>query len=208
MATVQHRPHPKTNPDTVLLQLPKALGLQVTREQFAALAAANRDLHLERTASGELVVNPPTGWETGEQNWSLAGELYLWWRSAGEPGKAFDSSTGFVLPNGAIRSPDAAWVSPERWEALTPEQTAMFAAVCPDFVVELRSRSDRLPELQAKLAEYRENGARLGWLLDPVTRRVEVYRPGQAVEVLDDPGELSGENVLPGFRLELRRVWG
>lgn len=208
MATVQHRLHPKTNPDTVLLQLPKALGLQVTREQFMALAAANRDLHLERTASGELVVNPPTGWETGEQNWSLAGELYLWWRSAGEPGKAFDSSTGFLLPNGAIRSPDAAWVSPERWEALTPEQTAMFAAVCPDFVVALRSRSDRLPELQAKLAEYRENGARLGWLLDPVTRRVEVYRPGQAVEVLDDPGELSGENVLPGFRLELRRVWG
>ncbi len=208
MATVQHRPHPKTNPDTVLLQLPKALGLQVTREQFTALAAANRDLHLERTASGELVVNPPTGWETGEQNWSLAGELYLWWRSAGEPGKAFDSSTGFVLPNGAIRSPDAAWVSPERWEALTPEQTAMFAAVCPDFVVELRSRSDRLPELQAKLEEYRENGARLGWLLDPVARRVEVYRPGQAVEVLDDPLELSGEEVLPGFLLELRRVWG
>lgn len=192
---------------TLLIELPKTIGLYVTQEQFAALAEANRDLRLERTAQGELIVNPPTGWETGERNCSISGELYLWWRNAGEPGKVFDSSTGFILPNGAIRSPDASWVSGERWQALTSEQKGTFANICPNFVVELRSSSDSLKSLQDKMSEYIDNGAKLAWLIDPQQRRVEIYRAGSAVEVLENPAELSGEAVLPGFVLNLRRVW-
>ncbi|MCC5635148.1 Uma2 family endonuclease [Nostoc sp. CHAB 5844] len=195
------------NSETLLIELPKAIALSVTQEQFAVLAAANRDLRLERTAKGELIVNPPTGWETGRRNWSISGELYLWWRNAGEPGQAFDSSTGFVLPNGAIRSPDASWVSQESWQALTPEQKGTFANICPDFVVELSSSSDTLKSLQEKMREYIENGAKLGWLIDPQQRRVEIYRASLAVEVLENPAELSGEAVLAGFVLNLRRVW-
>ncbi|MBR8838440.1 MAG: Uma2 family endonuclease [Stigonema ocellatum SAG 48.90 = DSM 106950] len=198
-----------TNPETetLLIELPSTIGLYVTQEQFAALAAANPDLRLERTARGELIVNPPTGWETGERNRSLTGQLDRWYEENEDLGKAFDSSTGFILPNGATRSPDASWVSEERWEALTPEQKGTFANICPDFVVELRSSSDSLKSLQAKMREYIDNGARLGWLIDPPQRRVEVYRPELAVEVLENPTELSGETVLPGFVLNLRRVW-
>ncbi|MBD2457766.1 Uma2 family endonuclease [Nostoc sp. FACHB-87] len=195
------------NPENLLIELPKAIALYVTPEQFAALAAANRDLRLERTAKGELIVNPPTGWETGKRNVTISGELYLWWRNAGEPGKGFDSSTAFVLPNDAIRSPDASWISQERWQVLTPEQKGTFANICPDFVVELRSSSDTLKTLQEKMREYIDNGAKLGWLIDPQQRRVEIYRPSSAVEVLDNPAELLGEEVLPGFVLNLRRVW-
>ncbi|MGB7441987.1 MAG: Uma2 family endonuclease [Coleofasciculaceae cyanobacterium] len=193
--------------ETLLIELPKTIGLYVTQEQFAALAAANRDLRLERTAQGELIVNPPTGWQTGERNCNISGELYLWWRNAGEPGKVFDSSTGFILPNGATRAPDASWVSQERWQMLTREQKGTFANICPDFVVELRSSSDSLKSLQEKLREYIDNGARLGWLIDPQHRRVEIYRQGLAVEMLENPAELSGEEVLPDFMLNLRRVW-
>lgn len=202
---VQTPTSPET--ETLLIELPKTIGLYVTQEQFAALAAANRDLRLERTAKGELIVNPPTGWETGKRNWSISGELYLWWRNAGEPGEAFDSSTGFILPNGATRSPDASWVSGERWQALTPEQKGTFANICPDFVVELRSSSDSLKSLRDKMREYIDNGAKLGWLIDPQQRRVEIYRPGKDVDVLENPAQLSGEAVLPGFVLNLRRVW-
>jgi Uma2 family endonuclease len=193
--------------ETLLLELPRTLTLQVSLEQFAALAAVNRDLRLERTAQGALIVNPPAGWETGARNCGLSGELYVWWRNAGEPGKVFDSSTGFILPNGAIRSPDACWVSQERWDALTLEQKGTFAHICPDFVVELRSNSDTLKSVQEKMREYLENGAKLGWLLDPQHRRVEIYQPGFAVEVLENPTLVSGEEVLPGFELNLRRVW-
>ncbi|MGL5080662.1 MAG: Uma2 family endonuclease [Microcoleaceae cyanobacterium] len=194
--------------ETLLLHLPKTLKLYVTPEQFVALAASNRDLRLERTAEGELIVNPPTGWETGKRNSRISGELYLWWRNAGEPGEVFESSTGFFLPNGANRSPDACWISQERWDALTEEQKGTFANICPDFVVELRSSSDTLKSLQEKMQEYRSNGARLGWLIDPQKRTVEVYRAGAEVEVLANPAELSGAEVLPGFVLDLRRVWG
>lgn len=202
---VQTPTSPET--ETLLIELPKTIGLHVTQEQFAALAAANRDLRLERTAKGELIVNPPTGWQTGEYNCRISGELYLWWRNAGEPGKAFDSSTGFILPNGATRAPDASWVSQERWQALTLEQKGTFAHICPDFVVELRSSSDSLKSLQDKLGEYLDNGTRLGWLIDPQHRRVEIYRQGLGVEVLENPTELFGKEVLPGFVLSLRRVW-
>jgi Uma2 family endonuclease len=202
---VQTPASPET--ETLSIELPKTIGLLVTQEQFAALAAANRDLRLERTALGELIANPPTGWETGRRNWSISGELYLWWRNAGEPGEAFDSSTGFILPNGATRAPDASWVSGERWQALTPEQKRTFANICPDFVVELRSSSDTLKSLQDKMREYIDNGAKLGWLIDPQQRRVEIYRPGKDVDVLENPAQLSGEDVLLGFVLNLRRVW-
>ncbi len=191
----------------VSLDVPETVGLKVSREHFLVLAAANKEVRLERTAEGELIVNPPTGWETGTYNWSIAGELYLWWRSSGEPGRAFDSSTGFDLPNGATRSPDASWVSQARWDALTPDQKGTFATICPDFVVELRSGSDRLQPLQDKMAEYLENGAQLGWLIDPQQQRVEIYRTGLPVEVLENPAELSGENVLAGFQLALSRIW-
>ncbi|MFP4006428.1 MAG: Uma2 family endonuclease [Spirulinaceae cyanobacterium] len=194
--------------ETLLLNLPRTLKLYVTPDQFILLAASNRDLQLERTAQGELIVNPPTGWQTGQQNSSISGELYLWWRNAGEPGKVFDSSTGFTLPNNAIRSPDAAWVSQERCDALTDEQKRTFAPVCPNFVVELRSTSDTLKSLQEKMQEYLENGARLGWLINPKNRTVAIYRVGLETEVLTNPDRLSGEEVLPGFVLDLRRVWG
>ncbi|MDC0835377.1 hypothetical protein AY599_03690 [Leptolyngbya valderiana BDU 20041] len=193
---------------TLSLEFPRNLKLYVTPEQFAALAASNRDLQLERTAQGELIVNPPTGWETGKRNFSIIGQLYRWYDDNGAIGEAFECSTGFTLPNGAIRSPDAGWISQERWDALTDEQKGTFANICPDFVVELRSHSDTLKSLQAKMQEYVENGAKLGWLIDPQTRTVEVYRVGLEVEVLSNPAELSGEDVLPGFVLNLSRVWG
>ncbi|MEQ9234748.1 Uma2 family endonuclease [Coleofasciculus sp. E2-BRE-01] len=193
--------------ETLSIELPKAIGLYVTQEQFAALAAANRDLRLERSAKGELIVNPPTGWETGRRNRSLTGQLDRWYEENEDLGEAFDSSTGFILPNGATRSPDASWVSRERWQALTPEQKGTFAHICPDFVVELRSSSDTLKSGQDKMREYIDNGAILGWLIDPQQRRVEIYRAGKDVEVLENPAELSGEAVLPGFVLNLRRVW-
>ncbi|MEO1765386.1 MAG: Uma2 family endonuclease, partial [Cyanobacteria bacterium J06629_18] len=153
-------------------------------------------------------VNPPTGWETGQRNLSISGQLYRWYEENENLDKAFDSSTGFILPSGATRSPDACWVSQERWDALNAEQKGTFANICPDFVVELRSRSDKLESLQAKMREYIDNGAKLGWLLDPQSRRVEIYRPGSAMEVLENPDSLSGDKVLPGFVLNLRRVWG
>jgi Uma2 family endonuclease len=202
---VQTPASPET--ETLLIELPKTIGLYVTQEQFAAIAAANRDLRLERTAQGELIVNPPTGWETGERNSSLTGQLYRWYEDSEDLGKVFDSSTGFILPNGATRSPDASWVSGERWQALTPEQKGTFANICPDFVVELRSSSDSLKSVQDKMREYIDNGAKLGWLIDPQHRRVEIYRPGKDVDVLENPAELSGEAVLAGFVLNMRRVW-
>lgn len=189
------------------LQLPQELTLHVTPEQFTMLAAANRELRLERTATGELIVNPPTGGNTGHRNLSITGQLSVWYEANDTLGRAFDSSTGFQLPNGANRSPDAAWVRQDRWDALTPEQQDAFIPLCPDFVVELRSKTDSLKELQAKMQEYLENGAQLGWLIDPKNQQVEIYGPGQAVEVLENPMILSGEAVLPGFTLTLKRVW-
>ena len=188
------------------VNIPPTLTLTVTHEQFVQLAIANRDLQLERTATGELILMPPTGSDTGNRNSDIAGQLWLWNRQT-RLGKTFDSSTGFHLPNGADRSPDAAWVSQERWDALTPEQRKGFAPLCPDFVLELRSESDNIELLRAKMKEYMENKARLGWLIDRKNKKVELYRQGQEVEVLDRPLTLSGENVLPGFVLDLTEMW-
>ncbi|MBE9193837.1 Uma2 family endonuclease [Synechocystis sp. LEGE 06083] len=191
----------------VSLNLPDQISLQVTPEQFAQLAIANRDLRLERTATGVLIVNPPTGGETGKRNLNLAGQLSYWFEANDNLGEAFDSSTGFELPNGANRSPDASWLARERWESLTQEEREGFIPLCPDFVVELRSKTDSLKKLQEKMEEYMENGAKLGWLIDPQNKRVEIYRPGQAVEVLQNPDTLSGEEILPGFTLSLKRIF-
>ncbi|MDY6783327.1 MAG: Uma2 family endonuclease [Cyanobacteriota bacterium] len=196
-----------SNPRTLNLLLPPRLKLKISREDFIKLALANRNLRLERTAEGELIVNPPTGWQTGERNADMTYQLVKWVKELDGGGIAFDSSTGFTLPNGAERSPDASWVSKERWNELSPDQKVTFANICPDFVIELRSASDTLKTLQAKMQEYLENGAKLGWLIDPKNRRVEIYRQGQDVEVLDNPKTLSGENVLPGFVLNLEGIW-
>jgi len=196
-----------TRSTTISIQLPKAIALQVSLEQFEFLAVANRDLRLERTAGGELIVNPPTGGESGQRNFNINGQIARWFDEHEELGEAFDSSTGFILPNGAIRSPDASWVRRERWQALTAKQRKGFIPLCPDFVVELRSESDRRSELQAKMREYIDNGTRLGWLIDPQNHQVEIYRFGKEVEVLVNPSQLSGEDVLPGFVLDLKRVW-
>ncbi|MGK7888533.1 MAG: Uma2 family endonuclease [Leptolyngbyaceae cyanobacterium] len=195
----------KTQP--LSLQLPSDLALQVTSEQFAALVAANRDLRFERTATGELIVNPPTGGGSGKRNLSISSQLGVWFEANEILGEAFDSSTGFRLPNGANRSPDASWVSRDRWDALTLEEQEGFVPLCPDFVIELRSQTDSLRKLREKMREYMDNGAQLGWLIDPQNKRVEIYRVGQDVEVLDRPSTLSGKAVLPGFTLSLKRIW-
>jgi len=182
------------------ITIPKTF--KVSYEQFQQLATVNHDLRLERTATGELIVMPPTGSDTGNRNLDIEGQLWLWNRQT-RLGKGFNSSTGFYLPNGAARSPDAAWVSQERWDALTPEEQEGFAPICPDFVLELRSNANIEP-LRAKLREYMDNQARLGWLIDRKNRKVEIYRQGRDVEVLDNPTTLLGEDVLPGFTADFR----
>ncbi len=180
--------------------------INLTDDQFFEFCQLNRDLRIERAATGELLIMPPTGTETGGRNFRLNGQLYNWIEQDGT-GVGFDSSTGFMLPNGAERSPDAAWVKLERWNALTPKQQKKFAPICPEFVVELRSASDNLEPLKTKMQEYIDNGALLGWLIDRKNRQVYIYRPGVAVECLDNPASVSGESVLPGFVLDLSKIW-
>ena len=179
--------------------------ITLTDEQFEQICRTNRDLKFERTAQGELVVMSLTGGDTGRRNIKLSARLENW-SSESNLGVAFDSSTGFRLPNGAIRSPDAAWVRLERWQALTSEQRKKFVPLCPDFLVELRSPSDELEDIQAKMQEYLANGLLLGWLIDPHRQIVEVYRPNQSVEILNHPTTLSGEEVLPEFVLNLTGI--
>jgi Uma2 family endonuclease len=179
---------------------------QLTDTQFEQLCRANPDAKFEQTATGDLVIMAPTGGETGNSNFEISADYAIWNRQA-RLGYGFDSSTCFVLPNGAKRSPDVAWIAKDRWEALTPEQRKKFPPIAPDFVLELRSPSDDLADLQAKMREYLENGVKLGWLIDPETKQVEIYRLGQPVEVLHQPVELTGESVLPGFILNLHSIW-
>lgn len=180
--------------------------VQLTDEQFARLCQENPELRLELTAQHELVIMPPTGSKTGWRNSKLTYYLVAWAETDGT-GLVFDSSTGFRLPNGAKRSPDVSWLRRVRWEALTEAQQNGFAPLCPDFVVELRSQQDRLATLQEKMQEYLATGAQLGWLIDPLEKRVHIYRPKQAVEIQDDPAALDGEVVLPGFVLDVRELW-
>ena len=180
--------------------------IELTDDQFFEFCQINRDLRIERTAQGELLIMPPTGGETGERNAEITMQLRLWAKQDGT-GATFDSSTGFVLPNEAARSPDAAWVARSRLTALTAEQRKKFLPLCPDFALELRSPTDSLTAVQAKMQEYLDTGARLGWLIDPEQRRVYVYRPQTPVEILENPEAVSGDPILPGFTLDLREIW-
>jgi Uma2 family endonuclease len=193
---------------TPTLYLPPVLELQLelTDEQFWQLCRDNSDLRFERSARGELIIMSPTGSITGERNADLTYQLQAWNRQH-RLGKVFDSNSGFKLPNGADRAPDASWVQKERWDALTSEEQEQFAPLCPDFVVELMSRSDSLEKTQAKMLEYMQNGARLGLLINRKQRQIEIYRPNAAVEILDNPDTFSGEDVLPGFVLDLSTIW-
>jgi Uma2 family endonuclease len=192
---------------TIPLHSPLELTLELTDEQFFQLCIDNRDLRFERTASGGLIIMPPTGSETGNFNIDLSYQLQSWSRQNKHLGIAFDSSTGFKLPDGTNISPDGAWIRRDRWDALTAEEKKKFAPICPDFVVELRSTTDSLETLRAKMKVYVKNGARLGWLLDRKNRKVEISRQGREVEILDEPATLSGEDVLPGFVLDLTDIF-
>jgi Uma2 family endonuclease len=180
--------------------------IRMTDEQFYELCRANPDVKFERNARGDLLIMAPTGGETGQSNANLTADFVIWNRKS-RLGSVFDSSTGFKLPNGANRSPDVAWVRRDRWDALTPDQRKRFPPIAPDFVLELMSPTDTLQETQAKMREYIENGVKLGWLLNAETKRVEIYRPSEDVEILDAPKTLSGEDVLPEFTLNLDSIW-
>jgi Uma2 family endonuclease len=171
-------------------------------DQFYQLCQDNENWRLERTAQGELIIMPPVGGLSGNRESNLIGELWLWNRQA-QLGKVFSSSTIFTLPNGAKRSPDVAWVKSDRWESLTLEEQEKFPPLCPDFVIELRSRTDSLSQLQEKMQEYLNNGLQLGWLINPQAQQVELHRPNQVVEIVQFPTILSGEQVLPGFILDI-----
>ncbi len=178
----------------------------LTDEQYYQLCQNNRESKFERTPQGELIIMSPTGGNTGRYNLKITQQLANWSDVDGT-GVAFDSSTGFKLPNGADRSPDAAWVSLEKWNSLSDKEQEKFPPICPDFVIELRSPSDALKPLQDKMLEYLDNGMRLGWLINRKERQVEIYRQGQQKEVLEYPITLSGENVLPNFVLNLKGIW-
>lgn len=185
--------------NTVILNLEK-VGL--TDEQFDSLCYANPDLQLERTAKGELIIMPPVGGISGNREADLITDLNVWNRQT-KLGIVFSSSTIFRLPNGGDRSPDAAWIQLDRWNSLTPEQQEKFPPICPDFVIELRSRTDSLEPLQQKMQEYLNSGLKLGWLINPQQQQVEIYRINHPLEILQLPATLSGENILPEFTLEL-----
>lgn len=177
--------------------------MRMTDEQFFDFCQLNQDVNIERNAKGELIFMSPTGAEREERNFNLVGQLWFWTKQNGT-GVGFGSSGGFTLPNGAVRSPDAAWINKKRWDKIDSNLRKKFAPICPDFVVELRSETDSLQVLQDKMQEYIDNGAKLGWLIDPIQQRVYIYRPNNDVEELVHPQSLDGEDVLSGFVLELQ----
>jgi Uma2 family endonuclease len=195
---------PQVEIHPVVLKLKPAINL--TDDQLFELCQLNRDWRIEYTAQGELIVMPPTGGETSNCNAELTFQVQAWTRQD-QTGVAFDSSGGFKLPNGATRSPDAAWVRRSRLVGLTREQKQKFLPLCPDFAIELRSPTDNLQATLDKMQEYLDNGAQLGWLLDPLTRRVHVYLPQRPPEILEAPGTVSADPLLPGFVLDLRKIW-
>ncbi len=180
--------------------------IELTDDQFYQLCRANPDVKFERNANRELIIMSPTGGETGNYNFEIAADLAIWNRP-NRLGVCFDSSTCFSLPQGGDRSPDVSWIKQERWDALTPEEKEKFPPIAPDFVLELMSPTDSLKKTQEKMQEYMDSAVKLGWLINRKTRRVEIYRLGQPVEVLESPTQLSGEDILPGFVLNLQNVW-
>ena len=190
----------------VSLAVPLNLRLKVSPEDFWTLCQYNRDIRLERNAEGELIAMSPAGPKSSALNSELNRQLANW-GYANKSGIVFDSSAGFTFPNGAIRSPDASWIELDRWDALTEQEQDGFVHIVPDFVVELCSKSDSRAETRAKMVEYIEQGVRLGWLIDPKSKLVEIYRPGRAAEILSNPKSLSGEDVLPGFHFDLAEIF-
>ena len=189
----------------IVLQMPPEL--QMTDEQFFEFCQINRGLRIERNKLGQISIMPPTGSEIGNRNFNIALQLGIW-AEQDSTGICFDSSTGFKLSTGAERSPDASWIKLDRWNTLSPQQQQRFAPICPDFVVELRSSSDNLKPLQEKMVEYmQEPGIQLGWLIDRKHQKVYIYHPGLEVECLDNPATVSGEGVLPGFVLNMSKIW-
>lgn len=180
--------------------------IQLTDRQFQQLCQNNRNLNFERSAQGDLIIMSPTGGSTGNRNGRLNQQLFNW-SDRDRSGIAFDSSTGFKLPNGADRSPDAAWVTNDRWNALTVDEQDRFIPLCPDFVVELMSPSDTRSVLQSKMQEYQDNGVRLGILIDRTSKQVDIYRIGKTMETIDRSEMISGEDVLPGFELKMSLIW-
>jgi Uma2 family endonuclease len=195
---------PQVSQTYITLRLSPAI--EITDDEFFAFCQLNRDLRFERTSQGDIIIMAPTGAETGIRNSSITGQLYNWAKRDGT-GAVFDSSTGFKLPNGADRSPDASWIPRSRLATLTAEQKEKFLPLCPDFVIELLSPTDALAVTQAKMSEYIENGAQLGWLIDPEMRQIHVYRSRQAVVVLENVAEVAADPELPGFVLDLREIW-
>ena len=195
-----------TQPSTIPLRLELEEIAGFDDDRFFDLCQKNRELRLERTAEGEILIMSPAGGRTSNRNSQIIRQLAEWCERDGS-GEVFDSSGGFKLPNGAVRSPDAAWVELDRLRTLAEEDPERFLPLCPTFVVELRSPSDSLPAIEAKMVEYLENGSRLGWLIDPTAQRVHVYRSGVDIEILDQPRTLSGAPELPGLVLDLSRIW-
>jgi Uma2 family endonuclease len=194
----------QTNSTPMMIELPWIVPM--TEEQFYQFCLANRDLRIERNSSGEVIVMPPAFSDTGNRNFNIAVQLGSWAERDGT-GLGFDSSAGFTLPNGATRSPDAAWIKLVRWNQLTEKQKASFAPICPDFVIELRSASDTISSLQTKMVEYLANGTILGWLIDRKNRQVYIYRPDQEPVILNDPQRVNGKPELPGFELVMAKIW-
>jgi len=194
-----------TVPESVVVHFEPSK-LRMNDEEFFEFCQLNPALRIERTSEGDIIVMAPTGGKTGRQNAKLIVALGNWAVKDGT-GQVFDSSTEFILPNSAGRSPDASWIRNERWNSLTAKEQEQFPPLCPDLVVELRFRTDSLADLKSKMDEYINNGAQLGWLIDPLERKVNVYRPGAIPEVLDDPKEVSGEPLLPGFVLDVQALW-
>ena len=197
---------PPVYPEGAVLSLKLRPVVCLSDEQFFEFCQLNRDLRIERTAGGGITIMPPTGGDTSDRNAEIT-MLLRQWAKRDATGVTLDSSVGFVLPNDAILSPDASWVSRDRLAALTAEQRTKFLPLCPDFVIELRSPTDSLPALRNKMQEYIANGVRLGWLIDPREQQVSVYRPQLPVELLDRPRSVSADPLLPGFSLEMADIW-
>ena len=192
---------------TITLYIPEGIKINpiVTEAEFEKLASENQDLRLERNHTGKLIIMPPTGSNTGRKNSDIIAQLVIWNKNF-KLGIVFDSSTGFRLPKGSIRSPDVSWVEKSRWDSLTEEEQDGYAPICPDFAVELRSPTDNLKTLQNKMLEYLDNGLLLGWLIDPISKKIEIYRKDQDKEILNNPTTISGDPVLPDLILNLSQI--
>ena len=179
---------------------------KMTADEFWEFCSQNRKLNAELTKEGEVIIMPPTGFETSDANAEINYQLMSWSKKT-KKGKVTDSNGGFILPNGAVYAPDSSWTRIERLAQFNAEQLKKFLPLCPDFVLELRSESDSIKTLREKMLEYIENGAKLAWLVNPKDKQIEIYLPNQEVEILDNPTKVSGGEILEGFELNLTEIW-